>query len=96
MTGILAGKTALVTGASSGIGRSTALALAAAGARVALVARRADRLKDLAAGIEADGGQALARVADVTVEEEATRAVEDTLTMSPPPSLRAGIAARAV
>jgi NADP-dependent 3-hydroxy acid dehydrogenase YdfG len=69
----------MVTGASSGIGRSTALALAASGARVALVARRADRLKDLAAGIEADGGQAFARVADVTVEEEATRAVEDTV-----------------
>ena len=46
---------------------------------MALVARRADRLKDLAAGIEADGGQAFARVADVTVEEEATRAVEDTV-----------------
>ena len=77
MTGVLTGKTALVTGASSGIGRSTALALADAGASVALVARRAERLKDLAAQIEAGGGQALARAADVTDEQDATRAVED-------------------
>ena len=77
MDGILSGKTALVTGASSGIGRSTAIALAAAGAQVALVARRAARLDDLAAQIKADGGQALARAADVTDEGDATRAVED-------------------
>src|SRR5580692_9827210 len=77
VTGVLNGKTALVTGASSGIGRSTALALANAGANVALVARRADRLKDLAAQIEAGGGQALARPADVTDEQDATRAVGD-------------------
>jgi NADP-dependent 3-hydroxy acid dehydrogenase YdfG len=77
VTGILSGKTALVTGASSGIGRSTALALAAAGAHVALVARRAARLDELAVQIKADGGQALARPADVTDEDDATRAVED-------------------
>ena len=79
MTGILSGKTALVTGASSGIGRATALALAQAGASVALVARRAERLKDLAAEIEAAGGKALARVADVTDEADASGAVEDTV-----------------
>jgi NADP-dependent 3-hydroxy acid dehydrogenase YdfG len=79
VTGTLSGKTALVTGASSGIGRSTALALAAAGARVALVARRADRLRDLADEIEAGGGKALARATDVTDEQDATRAVEDTV-----------------
>ena len=79
MTGTLSGKTALVTGASSGIGRSTALALAGAGARVALVARRADRLRDLADEIEAGGGKALARATDVTDEQDATRAVEDTV-----------------
>jgi NADP-dependent 3-hydroxy acid dehydrogenase YdfG len=76
--GTLSGRRALVTGASSGIGRSTALALAAAGAQVALVARRAARLDDLAAEIKAGGGQALARTADVTDEGDATRAVEDT------------------
>jgi NADP-dependent 3-hydroxy acid dehydrogenase YdfG len=79
VAGILSGKTAVVTGASSGIGRSTALALAAAGAQVALVARRAERLKELAAQVEAGGGQALACAADVTDEGEATRAVEDTI-----------------
>ena len=77
--GNLSGKTALVTGASSGIGRAAAVALAAAGAQVALVARRADRLSGLAAQIEADGGKALARPADVTDEPDAARAVEDTV-----------------
>jgi NADP-dependent 3-hydroxy acid dehydrogenase YdfG len=79
VSGILSGKTALVTGASSGIGRSAAVALAEAGARVTLVARRAERLKDLAATIEAAGGQALVHAADVTKEDEAAGAVEDTV-----------------
>ena len=77
--GTLSGKTALVTGASSGIGRGAAIALAAAGAQVALVARRADRLLDLAAQIEAAGGKALARPADVTDSRDAAQAVEDTV-----------------
>ncbi|MEU0006459.1 SDR family oxidoreductase [Streptomyces sp. NPDC006314] len=62
----LSGRTAVVTGAASGIGEAVALQLAAAGARVALLARRADRLQALVQRIRAGGGQALAVAADVT------------------------------
>ena len=57
----LAGQAALVTGASSGIGRHLALLLAAAGAKVALAARRTDLLAEAAGEIEADGGAAACR-----------------------------------
>ncbi|MCA9544343.1 MAG: SDR family oxidoreductase [Myxococcales bacterium] len=56
----------IVTGASSGIGEATALALAARGAKIALAARRADRLHALKARVEAAGGQAIAVATDVT------------------------------
>src|SRR5689334_11215222 len=56
----------IVTGASSGIGRATAIAFAAAGSRVALVARRRGELEKVAAEIAAGGGQALVAPADVT------------------------------
>jgi len=59
-------KVALVTGASSGLGRHFALTLAKAGARVAVVARRKDRLNDLVAEIETFGGTAIAFELDVT------------------------------
>jgi NADP-dependent 3-hydroxy acid dehydrogenase YdfG len=70
---------ALVTGSSSGIGAATARRLAAEGAAVALVARRRDRLDGLAAAIRADGGTALVVQADVTSQQQATDAVEQTI-----------------
>ena len=79
MTKPLAGKVALVTGASSGIGAATAVALAAAGAAVAMSARRADRLAGLVAQIEAAGGKALALAGDMAKEADAIKAVDDTV-----------------
>ena len=79
MTKTLAGTVALVTGASSGIGAATARALAAEGAAIALLARRADRLDELKAEIEAAGGTAVAISADVTDAEQVATAVEQTI-----------------
>jgi NADP-dependent 3-hydroxy acid dehydrogenase YdfG len=67
---------ALVTGASSGIGAATAKALAAQGAAVALLARRADRLAELKAEIESGGGTALVVPADVTDADQVESAVQ--------------------
>ena len=64
--GKLDGKVALITGASSGIGEATAIALAKEGASVGLAARRGDRLGELAGKIEADGGKALPVEVDVS------------------------------
>jgi len=70
MTLSLEGTVALVTGASSGIGEATAVALAEEGAAVALAARRRDRLEALAARITGNGGKALVIEADVTDRQQ--------------------------
>jgi NADP-dependent 3-hydroxy acid dehydrogenase YdfG len=75
----LDGTVALVTGASSGIGEATAVELARQGARVSIVARRRDRLADLAKRLEADGTEVLVVEADVTDEAAARDAIEQTV-----------------
>ena len=76
----LQGRTALVTGASVGIGRGIAMALAAEGVRVAVSARRADKLEELAAQIVAAGGAApLLIVQDMLAPDAAQRIAAATL-----------------
>jgi NADP-dependent 3-hydroxy acid dehydrogenase YdfG len=70
---------ALVTGASSGIGRAAALALATEGATVALAGRRADRLEELDREISQAGGSAAAFVVDITDRAQAEKLVADTV-----------------
>lgn len=71
-------RAAIVTGASRGIGRSTALALAAAGSPVGLIARNETKLREVAAEIAAAGGHAVFSAVDVT-DSEATRAAASAL-----------------
>ena len=75
--GALDGKVAAITGASSGIGEATAVALAGASAVVAIGARREDRLSSLASRIEGDGGRALALPVDLADEDSATSFVTE-------------------
>ncbi len=74
------GKVAIITGASSGIGESTAQELAQAGAITVLAARRADRLQKLEQEIRDMGGRALAVPTDITSFEQITNLVQTTLT----------------
>ena len=75
MTGKLVGKVALITGASAGIGRASALALAQAGASLVLTARRENRLEELVKAVEQGGSKAIRVVGDATAEETAQRCV---------------------
>jgi NADP-dependent 3-hydroxy acid dehydrogenase YdfG len=78
MSDKLTGKVAIVTGASSGIGEATAIALASVGAKVAIVARRSDRLEAVAKRIADAGGQVLPITADVSDEYQVNEAVQKT------------------
>lgn len=75
MPGKLDKKVAIITGASSGIGEATAIALAAEGAKVVIAARRGDRLEALAKRIADSGGQALPIVTDITDEIQANNLI---------------------
>jgi meso-butanediol dehydrogenase / (S,S)-butanediol dehydrogenase / diacetyl reductase len=73
----LAGKTAIVTGAGTGIGRAIAVALAREGAKVAVAGRRREKLEEAAETIRQAGGEAIASLCDVSDEGNAKRAVEE-------------------
>lgn len=75
----LQGRAALVTGASSGLGRATAISLARAGADVALVARSEEELESARKEASKTGGRTLTMPADLAREDEATRAVGETV-----------------
>ena len=75
----LSGKTAIITGASSGIGRATALTLAGAGAAVVIQARRKDRLENLAREISSRAGKVLAVAGDAGAEADIDRLLDNTI-----------------
>jgi len=76
---MIKGKVAIVTGASSGIGYATALTLAKAGAKVAIGARRTDKLSELENKIKKDGGEVFSQKLDVTQKSECNSFVEAVL-----------------
>jgi len=75
MAGKLAEKTVLITGASAGIGRASALALAREGANMVLTARRQERLEELIEAVHKAGGKAVSVVGDAIEEDTAQRCV---------------------
>ena len=79
MSGRLAGRVAVVTGASKGLGRAMAVAMAAEGAKLALVSRDAAKLGAVAEEIAAAGGEARVFVADVTQEKQVRRLEQEVL-----------------
>jgi NAD(P)-dependent dehydrogenase (short-subunit alcohol dehydrogenase family) len=78
------GRVAVVSGGTGGIGQRVALALARAGADVAVLGRTAPEATDLARQIEDAGAQALLVAADVTKRDDADRAIDDVMASSPP------------
>jgi 3-oxoacyl-[acyl-carrier protein] reductase len=76
MNAKLSGKTALITGASAGIGWASALALAGEGANLVLSARRQERLTELEAAVQKAGGKAISLVGDAKEENTARQAVD--------------------
>ncbi len=79
MSDFLSGKTAVVTGASRGLGRAIAVALGAEGVRVALVARDAGKLEETAGAVRAVGGEAAVFTADLTREDQVAQLERDVL-----------------
>ena len=76
MSGKLSGKTALITGASAGIGWASAIALAGEGANLVITARRQERLADLESAVQAAGGKAVSLLGDAIEADTAARAVD--------------------
>ena len=73
----LAGKTALITGASKGLGKAMALALGKAGARLVLVSRNLEQTQATAQAVQAEGGSAEAFQADLTDEQQVAKFASD-------------------
>ena len=76
MSGKLSGKTALITGASAGIGWASALALTGEGANLVVTARRQERMTALEAAVQSAGGKAVSLLGDAKEEDLARRAVD--------------------